>query len=365
MADRHWPLTRKPRLLLAATLALALVAGLVVVGVLTWQRLHRSNLEQAVRLVPASSLRVGFTDWEAVRRALKADLGDTPDKEAVEEFIAKAYEADFSAASSVDASAAALQSKYGFSPATAQWEAFAQGRRGATMVLKVADGADFDVLAGNLRSAGYQKPKQDDGVWDGGADLVSTLDPTLTPELQYVVLLADQGLVVTSDNKDYAATAARVAAGDAGSFASVEGITDITEKLGDPANAMLWGGDFACTDLAMSSAAPDDQLQADRLIESAGGVTPLAGLGTGMAPNRTLRVVVHFEDSDRARKNLEPRAKLVVGEAVGRGGSLSDDLELVTSKATGSEVLFDLVPRTKTGFVLSSVYDGPVLFATC
>ena len=99
-----------------------------------------------------------------------------------------------------------MHEKFGFGPVNAQWEAYAQGDKGATMVLKVADGTDFDVLADNLRSDGYTKPKDDDGVWKGGVDLVAELDPTLTPEVQYVALLEDQGLVVTSDNAGYAAT---------------------------------------------------------------------------------------------------------------------------------------------------------------
>ena len=49
------------------------------------------------------------------------------------------------------------------------------------MVLKVADGTDFDVLADNLRTDGYTKPKEDDGVWEGGADLVASLDGTAQP----------------------------------------------------------------------------------------------------------------------------------------------------------------------------------------
>ena len=178
----------------------SLVAGLLVVGVVVWQRLDRTDLEEALDRVPASSLRVGFTDWAAVRSRLEADLGDTPDGEQVETLIQKAYDSDYGAASSIDDSAPALQENFGFSPATAQWEAFAQGREGATMVLKVADGADFDVLADNLRSAGYKKPKEDDGVWEGGADLMPEIDPTISPELQYVTLLEDQGLVVSSDD---------------------------------------------------------------------------------------------------------------------------------------------------------------------
>ncbi|MET0999442.1 MAG: hypothetical protein ABWX73_12045 [Marmoricola sp.] len=355
----------RPRVVVGVTVALLLVVGLLGAGWVTWQRLDRSALEEAMGVVPASSARVGFTDWDVVRSRLDADLGDTPDREAVEAMIEKAYDRDYAAVSSVDEAAGALQEIFGFGPATAQWEAFAQGSKGAVMVLKVREGSDFGVLADNLRSAGYGKPKEADGVWEGGADLVSGLDPTITPELQYVVLLEGQGLVVTSDNPDFVVTAAEVAAGDAKSFSSVAGVEDVAGRLGDPANAMVWGRDFACTDLAMSQADEDAQQQAETRVQEAGGVTPLAGLAMSMAPNRTLQVVAHFEDSERAEKNLRPRAELAVGEAIGRGVSFSDDFELTSSKATGSDVVLTLEPRTDSGFVLSALYDGPVLFATC
>ena len=350
---------------LLAVLVLSLVAGLAFVGVVVWQRQHRTELDQALDAVPARSLRVAFTDWATVRARLKARLGNSPDKAAIETFMSRAYDSDFSAASSIDESAGALQENYGFGPATAQWEAYAQSRRGATMVLAPGDDADFDELADNLRDLGYTKPKDADGVWRGGADLVSQIDPTITPELQYVVLLADQGLVVTSDNAGYAAESAKAAAGDGPSLSDKDGIAALAQRLGEPANAMVWSGDFACDDLAMSRAASDDQARAEQLVRRAGGVSPLAGLAMGMEPDRTLRVVAHFEDSERARQNLRPRARLAVGEAVGRGGSFSDSFRLTDSRAVGGEVVLDLEPRERTGFVLSALYDGPVLFATC
>ena len=365
MAERRWSLRFSGRRLAVAALALVLVAGLVVVGAVVWQRTHRTHLEEAVSLVPASSQRVSFTDWAVVRQRLDAQLGDSPDRDAIEGVMEKAYDTDYAAVSSIDESAAALQENYGFSPATAQWEAFAQGKDGATMVLKVADGADFDALADNLLSAGYDSPKEDDGVWQGGVDLVAALDPTISPELQYVALLADQGLVVSSDTAEYAAAAAEVASGDGSSFAGVDGISDLAGRLGDPANAMLWGKDFACSDLSMARADQTAQDDADQQVQEAGGVTPLAGLAMAMLPDRTLRVAAHFEDSDQAEKNLRPRARLAVGEAVGRGGSFADDFTLTSSKAQGSDVVLDLRPKTKTGYVLSALYDGPVLFATC
>jgi hypothetical protein len=354
---------RSPRLL-AAALALVLVAGLLVVGVLVWKRLTRPELEQALRAVPASSLRIGFTDWARVRDELGADLGGKPKPDAVESFVAKAYDADFTAASSIDASGAALQKYYGFSPGTAQWEAYAQGKQGAVMVLRLPD-ADFDDLAGNLRSIGYRRPAEDDGVWSGGVDLVANLDPTLTPELQYVALLDGQDLVVTSDNRQFAAKAAKVAAGDGASAASQDSNGDLAGALKHPANAMIWTGDFACEDLAMSRADDDAQAQAEDLVSRAGGVDPLTGLAMAMDADRTLQVVESFEDADRARRNLRPRAKLAVGEAVGRGGSFADSFELTRSRAVGSTVRLTLRPRQRTGYVLSALYDGPLVFATC
>ncbi len=358
-------LRRTVLVVVAAVLAVVVVVGAVVVGTGVWHRLHRTPLDEALHRVPASSLRVSFTDWTVVRRALGAHLGPTPSDSKVEAFMQKAYDTDFSAASSIDDSAVAMQDKYGFSPANAQWEAYAQGRKGATMVLKTADGTDFGVLADNLKTLGYHKPKTDDGVWRGGADLVASLDPTLTPELQYVVLLADQGLVVTSDKQEYAVEAAAVAKGDGKSLASTGKVHGLDDTLGRPANAMLWSGDFACEDLAMSQADQDSQTQADDLVQKDGGVTPLSGLAMAMSADRTLRVVAAFDTSEEARRNLRPRAQLAVGDAVGRGGSFSDNFRLTRSRTSGSTVLLDLRPKEKKGFVLSDLYDGPVIFATC
>ncbi len=355
----------RPRPLVVVPLVLVLVLGLAVVGAFVWKRSHRTVLDEALGAVPASSLRVGFTDWAVVRTTLGAKLGGTPDREDVDAFIAQAYDSDYAAASSIDESASALQENFGFGPATARWEAYAQGRKGATMVLKVPDGTDFDVLRDHLEGAGYTRPKQEDGVWKGGADLVAGIDPTITPELQYVSLLADRDLVVSSDDPDYAASAARVAAGDGASFSSVPGVTEMATDLDRPGNAMFWGRDFACEDLAMSQADGNDEARATARVKQAGGVTPLAGFAMGMRPDRTLRVSGHFEDSERAGKNARTRAELAVGEAIGRGVSFSDTLTLSSSRVVGNDMVLDLRPRQETGFVLSALYDGPLLFATC
>ncbi|ROR92567.1 hypothetical protein EDD33_3458 [Nocardioides aurantiacus] len=356
------------RTLLVGLLVLALVAGLVVTGVWLWRRADRTPLQEALTHAPQDARRVAFTDWTQVRRSVGADLGEDPDRDAVEAMTAKAYDADLSPVSSTEEAAGALQEIYGFGPATAQWELYSQSPKGAAMVLRPPEGTDFDVLAGNLRRAGYDAPAGGGpgGTWDGGIDLVASLDPTLTPALQYVALLPDQGLVVSSDTRSYAASTAKVARGDATPVSDVAGVEDVAGRLGGTVNAMLWTGDFVCEDLSMATAAEEEQQQAEGLVDDVGGVSPLAGFAMGMDAGRTLHVVAHYEDDDRAREDLRARAELVVGETPGRGGGrVADDYELTRSRAVGPDVLLDLRPRSDDGFVLSGLYEGPLVFATC
>jgi hypothetical protein len=356
-------LTRRRIALLAMALVLVVVGALVVRKV--WQDAHRSGLDEAIGVVPASTMRLAFTDWAAVRDRLGVPDRDRPGAATIDELTSKGYDSDLSAASSIDDSTAALQENFGFSPATAAWEAYAQSKQGATMVVRMPDSFDMDQVTDHLSDLGFTKPSRADGVWEGGIDLVAAIDPTITPELQYVAVLADQHLIVTSDDEAYARTAAAVARGDGDSLADDPGTRDLVGKLAEPAAAMVWTRDFACDDLAMSQADEDSQAQADELVDKAGGVTPLSGLVMAMDPDRTLVVGELFEDSRQARDNLEPRARLAVGDAPGRGGSFSDDLALVSSRTDGSAVLLRLRPKEKSGFVLSALDNGPVLFATC
>lgn len=84
VAERHWGVSgrllgrRSGRTSTVLALVPVLVAGLLVAGALVGRRVDQSRIEQALDAVPASSLRVGFTDWDVVRRELDADLGDEP-----------------------------------------------------------------------------------------------------------------------------------------------------------------------------------------------------------------------------------------------------------------------------------------------
>lgn len=343
---------------------LALVAGVLVVvgGTVWWKRTHRTDLRHAVDVVPRSTQRLGFTDWAGVRERLRVTGTGAA---ALEKLADLGYETDLAAVSSVDDSTAALQKYFGFSPATMQWEAFSQSVEGATMVARMPDGFDFETVTDSLEDLGFTRPADDDGVWAGGVDLVAAIDPTITPELQYVAVLADEHLIVTSDTEEYAETAAAVARGDEPSLGEVESVRELVSKVEDPLAAMVWPRDFVCTDLAMTQAAQDAQDEADALIEAAGKVTPMTGMLMALTPERELEVVQLYENRRQAKQNLEARAELAVGAAAGRGGSFADNLKLTGASTDGAAVKLVWEPRRRTGFVLSALNSGPVVFATC
>jgi len=345
--------------------ALALVALAVVVVPRVWRATHRTGLEAALDVVPRGTLRLAFTDWAKVRAELGVPDQTHPTAATIDELTRKGYDSDLSAASSIDESTAALQKNFGFSPATVDWEAYAQSKAGATMVVRVPDRFDLDTVTGHLEDLGFTKPSSPTGVWKGGVDLVAAIDPTITPELQYVAVLADRHLIVTSDTEDYAKEAAAAAEGRADTLADLSSTADLVGKLAEPAAALVWTRDFACQDLAMSQADQDSQTEAASLVTRAGGVHPLSGLVMAMRPDRTLTVGEQFESSAQAHADLRPRARLAVGDSPGRGGSFSDDFRLTSSRTDGSAVLLELRPRARSGFVLSALDNGPVLFATC
>lgn len=350
--------------LLQAAMVLLLLAALVLAGRAVLDRVGRTAIDAALAAVPGDARRVSFTDWAAVREQVGADLGDEPSREAVEQLITDTYASDLSAASAVDGAAGAMQEIFGFGPGTAQWEAYGQSESGASLVLAVPDGTDFDQLADNMRSAGYAEPEDDDGVWLGGVDLVAALDPTLSPVVQYVALLSDPGLVVTSESPEYIEDAADAAA-DGRGVADVDGVGDLADRLEGTVASVLWVEDFGCSDLAMARADDSDQARAAARIEELGGLSPLDGLAMGLTPSSSLRVVGHYEDADDAEADLEARAELAVGEAYGRSGSFSDDYDVTRARTVDSDVVLDLEPSREGVFALSNVFDGPVVFASC
>jgi hypothetical protein len=349
------------RRMLVAVLVLALVGVLVgvgVAGVAVWRHLHRSELDRAMSLLPPDTRRASWTDWSGVRSTLGAEDLSGDDPPALRTFLGKAFSSDLSAASTIDDSAVALAIHYGFSPATADWELYGQANDGAVMLLKLPDDTDFAALADRLAALGYTRPPSDTGVWVGGEDVVARIDPTITPELQYVALLADQHLVLTSDADAYLTSAVDAATGDG------LATPDVVGELEEPLSATVFVGDFACEALAMSQADPEEQSEATNLVEDAGGINPVTGLAVAAYADRRLRVALAFENADQAKRNATSRVRLASGPAPGQGSDFPDLFSISQAHRDGSTVVLDLQARPDS-YALSNLISGPVVFESC
>lgn len=348
---------RRPLALgLAALLVVSVVAGLVV-----WLGGDETRLQRAVRLAPAGTERLSWTDWSAVRRQVDADLGATPDGDQVGAFLDEAYDDDLTSTSALVGSARTMQDAFGISPGTLDWELFTQSPDGAVDVLGLGDADEVRDLAERLVDLGFTEPDEADGVWAGGPDLLARIGPDLTPELQYVALLADEGIVLTSDRVAPLEAAVEVASGDADALESVD---EVVAASGSPVAASVFTGSYACEQLAMASADADDQAEADALLAQAGEVHPMTAFAMALRTDGDIRVAMSFEDDDAARIDADTRATLASGPAPGQGGDFADRFTLEEVVATGSVVTLDLLP-VPGQYVLSDLTSGPVLFATC
>ena len=347
------------------TIALVVVLLLAAVGggLWWWRASSGSELARATALAPADAERLSWTDWSGVRRELGADLSASSSAAELGRFLDRGFDADLTSTSALLASAPVLQTRFGFSPATVEWELFSQSSEGAVVILRLPDSTDFAALESNLTDLGYAPPSESEGgVWAVG-DGLAAAGPDLTPELQNVVLLADEHLVLTSDTAAYLEEAAAGVTG-AGSGDLSGGLADVVGPTGSALSASVYGGDYACSALAMGQADETDQEQAAALVAEAGEVNPVDGFSMSVQPDRRVRVVMAFETEDQARTNADTRAALAAGPAPGQGGDFADRFSVDSVSADGRLVTMELVPEDGA-YVLSDLSTGPVLFATC
>ncbi len=355
------------------TRVIVYVAGLVVLvalaGVVAWRLLGATTTyREALDTLPASTLRTTFTDWSHAReRAGGSALDADSSREKVDAFLTRAYDLDLTFGSAVSDSTYALEQRFGFSPLDAQWEVFGQSPDGQVDVLRLDDSVDVAGLEGRLRRLGYTPPDKGTGAggtWVGGPDLVAGIDPELTPVQQNVVVLPDEHLVLMSDNAAYVSSAASVATGSADSLADSSGVDDLASVVGEPVTAVQWASTLACEDLSMGAADDDDQQVGEDLVEKAGDISPLQGVVMAQHADRSLVFGLHFETSDQASRNLQPRVDLASGPAPGQGGSFDERFEITSGEADGQDVVIEAEPRSDEA-LLSDITSGPVLFATC
>lgn len=348
---------RRLRWLLVGVVVIALVAATVVVWRLT--RDDDSRFEAALALAPDSSERFSWTDWAAVRAEVGADLSADSSADELDDFLLNAFDRDLTATTALEQSAPTLQTTFGFSPGTIDWELFAQGEAGAVVIIGLPDDYDFGGLRDRLTKIGFEAPDSADGVWLGGVDLLETLDGPVTPELAAVQLDEDSGVLFGSDDPSFLEERADKARGDLD-----DGVSAAVEAAGPALSASAFTGDHACSALSMSEADPADRTRAAELIEAAGEVHPLTGFAISAQPAGDVRVTMSFADADQARANADSRSRLAAGPAPGQGGTFPERFSLGEVVAVDTVVSMELEPLEST-FVLSDLNQGPVLFATC
>lgn len=341
--------------------AVVVVLALVVGGLLWLRRPTPTTFERAVARAPQGAERLSWTDWAAVRRHEGVDLSDRSSVSDLRRFLNRAYDDDLSSASALVTSAPVLQERYGFSPASLDWELFSQSYQGAVVIMHVSSSVDLDDVANHLSELGYTPPAGDSTVWNGGTDLVARISSALTPELSYLALDRADGLILASDTAAYLTTAARIASGEG---PRVAGLGGVVADAGEPMAAAVYTGSYACGALAMAHAGPSDQAEGRQLLARAGAVTPYTAFAMADEPDGSVRVSLQFDSDSAARTNADSRATLARGPAPGQGGTFGQRFSVGAVTAHGSLLRMQLTPR-KGAYVLSDLSTGPVLFATC
>lgn len=320
-----------------------------------------TRLARAVALAPATSARFNWTDWSAIREEVDVDLDASSPVDDVRRFLDAGYDADLTSTSALLHSAETLHAEYGVSPATLDWELFAQGDVGAIVLMGLPDSLDLDDLRRRLAELGYTEPDEADGVWLGGADLLARIGETApTPELGYLVIDEERQMLAASDSDGFLADWQ----GDLRGSDVDDGVADVVAATGDAVSATVYTGDHACAALSMAQADPTDRTRAAQLIAEAGEVSPISGFAIAALPSGDLRVAMAFENDEHARRNADVRSVLASGPAPGQGGDFADRFALGSVGADGTVVTMELLPEPHA-FVLSDLATGPVLFATC
>lgn len=349
--------------LLVVAVVVALVAVAVVVGLRTLRGGPDTALARAFALAPDDALRYSWTDWAGVREELGLDLDADSGTGDVQELLDRGFDADLTATTALRESALSMQERLGFSPASIDWELFSQSTAASVVLVGLPEDdveARVGTIAEQLRVLGYAEPEEADGVWEGDPAVI-TRAGDLTPQLQFLALDAERGVVVGSD------TLGGAEVGLESVRAEEDPPTDLAAVVadaGEPLAAAVYSGEQACSALSMEQADTVDQDQAAQLLDAAGAVTPVRGFALGILPGGEGRLSMSFDTEADARTNADTRATLAAGPAPGQGGTFADRFALGEVTARERVVRMDLTPVENT-FLLSDLATGPLLLATC
>jgi hypothetical protein len=330
----------------------------------------------AVAAMPAETLTASVTHWARVRALLGESVGGPGRAGGTGEGVLdRAYETDASAVSALGTMTPLMSRRYGWSVLDVEWEALAQSRQGAAIVLQMPSGLDLEMVRERLGEVGYREPFEADGVWRGGTDLVARLatpGTPLTPLLAHAVVLDDSRRVVFSDSLAYAARTARVSQGSVESLGQQEPVAAVAEQLDDSVAGLLHVGVRGCGVMGFRGASGADQRFAAQRVDAVGGVGRFAAVGLGVEPGDEVRlhrpplvVAMHFDDTTATADEARRRALLAVGEAPGQGGTYESRFAVESARQRGGDVVLRLRPREADAQLLSDLNTGQLLFASC
>lgn len=357
-------MTRKRLIAVGSVLLLVVVVAVAgVAGARWWRDNHRSDLERAMSMSLGDAQRLSWTDWGGVREELGLDLSAESTSTEVSELIDRGFEADLTSTSALVESATVMHVQLGFSPASVDWELFTQSETAAVITMGLPDATDYEAITDNLDRLGFVAPSTSTGVWESTPDVLASIG-TVSPELTFIAIDADQHVVVTSDTKNGAEAGLDAAESEQDPRGGLGDVVHSIDEAGTPLSGAFYTGDQVCAALSMGQTDTVEQDQAAELIAAAGDINPLLGFAMTKEPGGDLRVAMGFETEEQARTNTASRAALAAGPAPGQGGEFSDRFTLGRVAATGLVVTMELTP-IEGSYALSDLSNGPLLFATC
>lgn len=345
----------RPRVLLSGLLVLAVVIAAILYA--AWPR-PGSTLERATSLLPKDTLRIAFTDWSGVRDEMDADgAGCTawPHCDG-----ASVLDGSELASSSVIAGLApTLDEELGWGPRSIEWEVLGQGRNGQVLIVD-AGSSELDGIAKRYEEHGFADPgkrRLDGAVWSGGPDALARIPDLAEPILQHVAFLGDDHLLLSSDSPSALARAVKSARDGGLSW-------DLAGAVTEPLSAVGFVDDFACEALSMATADPGARATATRVVEDAGGVSPLVGYLVALGPDRAWTAGFAFETVAQARHDARSRQSLARAEDPGQMESYPDLFTLDSAERDDRIVVLH-GRAASSSYALSETTQGPVLLASC
>ena len=357
-------MARVRRIVIAVTVLLAAVLGGVVAARSAPDA--RPPALSALDTMPADVETANVTDWQRVRDLLDVEPSDPGSLARV---ATRGFSTDLTSVSALADDAAVMADRYGWSIAATDWEAFGQSRDGQAVVVSLGAVDPADVVNG-LERLGYTAPADDreaGGVWSGSSDLVASIAPRLTPLLGNVAVLADDGLVVLSDDPDYAAHTVEVASGEADSITDDAAVAAVATQLAGNPVMVVHRGERGCDATSLRTASRIDKAVAARLVGQGPALVAYDALGFGLSvgAGSELDVVMRFPDDKAAAVQRPVRLALTSGDAPAQGGTWEERFSAVEATLDGPDLVLRLSSDDRGARLLSDLGTGGLLFASC